>query len=117
MLIGQVIFEITTKVVIKGAINSTGGDNMAIANIRLDIDTEQVKEDILTKLENEIDTFLFTWDLEEMSKRTCMSKSFLENEFLNDPRMKLLERRKERGKRFWFYKESVAVIKKIMDEW
>ncbi|MGD7016876.1 hypothetical protein ACQCVC_12185 [Bacillus altitudinis] len=46
-----------------------------------------------------------------------MSKRFLENEFLHDPRMKLLERRKERGKRFWFYEESKEVMKQIMDEW
>ncbi|WP_185960092.1 hypothetical protein [Planococcus soli] len=52
-----------------------------------------------------------------MAKRTCMSKSFLENEFLDDPRMKLLERRKEKGKRFWFYEESLIVMKELMDEW
>lgn len=90
---------------------------MAIANVRLDIDTEQVKKDILQSLENEIDNYLLTWDLEEMSKRTCMSKSFLENEILHDPRMKLIERKKKRGKRFWFYKESIDVIKEIMNEW
>ncbi|EEL38304.1 hypothetical protein bcere0020_43550 [Bacillus cereus Rock3-29] len=52
-----------------------------------------------------------------MSEMTCLSKSFLENEFLNDPRMKLLERRKEKGKRIWPFEESVKVLKSIMDEW
>lgn len=90
---------------------------MSIANVTLDIDTNEVKKDILKKLENEFNEFLFTWDLDEIARRTCMSKSFLENEFLQDPRMKLIERRKERGKRYWFYKESIEVMKEIMDEW
>ena len=81
------------------------------------INQNEVKSYINEKLEESIRDVLFLWDLEEMSKRTCMSKSFLENEFLHDPRMRLLERRKEKGKRFWFYKESKLVMKEIMDEW
>ncbi|WP_225986214.1 hypothetical protein [Psychrobacillus glaciei] len=45
-----------------------------------------------------------------MSKRTCMGKTFLEQEFLHDPRMRLLERRKEKGKRFWFYEDSLKAM-------
>lgn len=90
---------------------------MAITNVKLDIDTTEVKEFIIRKLENEFDEMLFTWDLDEMAKRTCMSKSFLEKEILQDSRMKLIERRKERGKRFWFFKESIEVMKDIMNEW
>ncbi|EEK48576.1 hypothetical protein bcere0002_45270 [Bacillus cereus ATCC 10876] len=52
-----------------------------------------------------------------MSEMTCLSKSFLENEFLNDPRMKQLERRKEKGKRIWPFNESIKVLQMIMDEW
>ncbi|MGM7637602.1 hypothetical protein [Bacillus sp. Hm123] len=44
-------------------------------------------------------------------------KSFLEREFLHDPRMRLLERRKEKGKRYWFYEQSLEVMKEIMDGW
>lgn len=81
------------------------------------INQAEIKSYINQKLEENLKQTLFTWDIEEMSKRTCMSKSFLENEFLRDPRMKLLERRKEKGKRFWFYEKSLDVMKQIMDEW
>jgi hypothetical protein len=81
------------------------------------INQAEIKSYIDQKLEENLTKSLFTWDIEEMAKRTCMSKSFLENEFLRDPRMKLLERRKEKGKRFWFYEESKLVMKQIMDEW
>lgn len=90
---------------------------MPIAEISLDVNHDEVRKYINDRLDETIRQTLFTWDIEEMSKRTCMSKSFLENEFLRDPRMKLLERRKEKGKRYWFYEQSLAVMQEIMDEW
>lgn len=90
---------------------------MPIANINVDVNHEEIRSYINNKLEEALHESLFTWDIDQMSKRTCMSKSFLENEFLHDPRMKLLERRKEKGKRFWFYEESKRVMRDIMDEW
>jgi hypothetical protein len=88
-----------------------------IAEVKVNVNQSEVKSYINQKLEETLREALFTWDLDQMSKRTCMSKSFLENEFLQDPRMRLLERRKEKGKRFWFYEESKQVMKEIMDEW
>ncbi|MEM5591895.1 hypothetical protein AAHH67_09485 [Niallia circulans] len=90
---------------------------MNIAEVKVNVNQSEVKSYINQKLEETLRVALFTWDLDQMSKRTCMSKSFLENEFLQDPRMRLLERRKEKGKRFWFYEESKQVMKEIMDEW
>lgn len=90
---------------------------MPIAEVNIDVDQSEIREYINQKLDETLKNALFVWDIEEMSKRTCMSKSFLENEFLHDPRMKLLERRKEKGKRFWFYEQSLEVMKEIMDEW
>ncbi|MGN9865403.1 hypothetical protein [Bacillus swezeyi] len=63
--------------------------------VEINVDVNLIRDYITQKLDETIKNTLFTWDLEEMSKRTCMSKSFLENEFLHDPRVKLLERRKK----------------------
>lgn len=90
---------------------------MNIAEVKVNVNQSEVKAYINQKLEETLREALFTWDLDQMSKRTCMSKSFLENEFLQDPRMRLLERRKEKGKRFWFYEQSLEVMKEIMNEW
>lgn len=90
---------------------------MQIAQVNIDVNQEEVRKYINEKIDDAISQSFFTWDIEEMAKRTCMSKSFLENEFLRDPRMKLLERRKEKGKRFWFYEQSLQAMKQIMDEW
>lgn len=94
-----------------------GGDIVPTAEININVNQSEIKKYLDEKLDETIQEVLFTWDIEVMAKRTCMSKSFLENEFLRDPRMKLLERRKEKGKRFWFYEESKRVMKEIMDEW
>lgn len=90
---------------------------MTIAQIQVEVDEAKVKEILNEKLDAIIEHELVYWDVEHMTKRLCMSKSFLENEIIPDPRMRLLERRKERGKRYWPYKESVRVIQAILDEW
>lgn len=90
---------------------------MQFAEIKVNLNNEEMKKYIIQKLEESLKEAFFTWDIDQMSKQTCMSKSFLENEFLHDPRMKLLERRKEKGKRYWFYEESKRVMKEIMDGW
>lgn len=87
------------------------------AQVNVEIDEKAIQEYINNKLDESIRKTLFLWDINEMAKQTCMSKSFLENEFLHDPRMKLLERRVEKGKRYWFYEQSLEVMKEIMDEW
>lgn len=90
---------------------------MQLAEVNVDINQDEIRKYINQKLVESLHETLFMWDLDEMSKRTCMSKSFLEKEFLHDPRMKLLERRKEKGKRYWFYEESKRVMREIMNEW
>jgi hypothetical protein len=94
-----------------------GCDFMSIAKINIDVNHKEIRDYVNEKIDEALLQALFLWDIDQMSKRTCMSKSFLENEFLHDPRMKLLERRKEKGKRYWFYEQSLVAMKEIMDEW
>lgn len=84
---------------------------------QINVDQREVKRYIDEKLDQIVHETLFMWDIDQIAKRTCMSKSFLENEFLKDPRMRLLERRKEKGKRYWFYEQSLEVMKDIMNSW
>jgi len=88
-----------------------------LINIEVNVEQDEIRRYINEKLDESMRTTLFTWDINEMSKRTCMGKTFLEQEFLHDPRMKLLERRKEKGKRLWFYEPSLKAMQEIMDEW
>lgn len=86
-------------------------------NIEVKVEQDEIRRYINEKLDDSMRSVLFTWDINEMSKRTCMGKTFLEQEFLHDPRMKLQERRKEKGKRLWFYEPSLKAMQEIMDEW
>lgn len=86
-------------------------------NIEVNVEQDEIRSYINEKLDESMRETLFTWDIVEMSKRTCMSRTFLEQEFLHDPRMRLLERRKEKGKRFWYYEDSLKAMRIIMDEW
>jgi len=90
---------------------------MPLAEVKVDVNHKKIRDYINEKIDESIHKTLFTWDINEMVRQTCMSKSFLENEFLHDPRMKLLERRVEKGKRYWFYEQSLEAMKLIMDEW
>lgn len=88
---------------------------MGLAQVQLD--EQEIQRQINERLDQIFRDTLILWDINEMSKRLCMSKSFLEENILHDPRMRLLERRKQNGKRFWFYEQSVSVIRDILDEW
>ncbi|PEW67203.1 hypothetical protein CN448_20015 [Bacillus cereus] len=90
---------------------------MSIAKIDVCIDQDEIKKYINVRIDELLHPTLIFWDVNRMSEMTCLSKSFLENEFLNDVRMKRLERRKEKGKRIWPFEESVKVLQEIMDEW
>jgi len=90
---------------------------MEIAEVIVEIDQEKIKKEIDQKVNEIINQKLFIWDINKMSELTCMSKSFLEKNILCDPRMKVLERKKDKGKRYWFYEESLKALKEILDEW
>lgn len=89
---------------------------MALANINVDLDQDQIKAYIDKKLDENIHQALLFIDINRMAEITTFSRSFLETEILDDPRMKLIERRKVR-KRVWFYQEAMQVLREIADEW
>ncbi|MER2091010.1 MAG: hypothetical protein ABS920_14820 [Sporosarcina sp.] len=90
---------------------------MSIVQVNTVIDQEFIKKEIQENLDKAFREIMFVWDINEMSKRLCMGKTFLEAEILKDPRMRVLQRQKANSKRFWFYEPSLKVIKEIMDEW
>lgn len=90
---------------------------MTSIEVKVEINQDELRKYVNAQLDEAFQQVLFTWDINEMAKRTCMSKSYLENEFLHDPRMKLLERRKGKGKRYWYYEESLQIMREIMNEW
>ena len=68
------------------------------------------------EIDQQLHETLLMVDLEKLVVITSMSKRFLEDEILSDARMRLIERRRNR-KRWWFYKQALEVITEIVDEW
>lgn len=86
------------------------------ANVQVNIDEKAIKEYILQQIDQQLHETLLMVDLEKLAVITSMSKRFLEDEILCDPRMRLIERRRNR-KRWWFYRQALEIITEIIDEW
>lgn len=87
------------------------------AEIKVVVDESLVHAQLKTLIEEAARPKLLFWDIEEMSKATCLDKSYLQRHILMDARMKVFERRRGQGKRIWLYEGSVQALKEIVDEW
>lgn len=90
---------------------------MEMVNTHIEMNKAEIQKHIKEQLDMEKRELFLYWDISEMMRQTCMSKSFLENEFLHNMRMIVHQRRKYKGKRYWLYKESVEAMHEIMNEW
>ncbi|WP_231735244.1 hypothetical protein [Gracilibacillus massiliensis] len=84
-----------------------------IAQIDVSVNEDEIKEQITQRIEEMIRDSLLMIDVDTLAKKLCMSKRFLEEEILQDVRMKAIERKKSR-KRFYFYDEVIPVVKEIV---
>ncbi|MEI4799911.1 hypothetical protein WAZ07_00990 [Bacillus sp. FJAT-51639] len=89
---------------------------MIPANVQVNIDEKAIKEYIMQQIDQQLHETLLMVDIERLVVMTSMSRRFLEDEILSDARMRVIERRRNR-KRWWFYKEAFEVITEIVDEW
>lgn len=87
--------------------------------IQVQVDKEEFKRYMQQMFQDEIRGNLESYwliDLKKMSELTCMSVRFLEDVIVNDPRMKVIEIKRNR-KRWWSYQEAMNVIFEITSEW
>ncbi|HDR5266643.1 MULTISPECIES: hypothetical protein [Bacillus] len=89
---------------------------MIPANVQVNIDEKAIKDYIQQQIDQQLHETLLMVDIEKLVTITSMSKRFLEDEILSDPRMRLIERRRNR-KRWWFYKQALEVITEIVNSW
>lgn len=89
---------------------------MVPSKISIEIDEKAVQEFIEGQLQKQINQQLLLVDINKLAELTCMSIRYLEDEILNDPRVKIHERRKNR-KRWWLAQPTFNAIENIIDEW
>lgn len=90
---------------------------MNIATVNVELDQKQLREYVNERIDENLKHHFLMIDINKFSELTCMSKSTLENELLYDPRIKMHERKKGKGKRYWLYEPTIAAVKEIIDEW
>lgn len=90
---------------------------MPAAKIEVVIDEKIIKEQLEKRVNEIVDNTLLLIDVKGLAKRLSMSERFIEEEFLQDPRVRLHEVKKSR-KRWYFYKPTMEAITEILKtEW
>lgn len=84
--------------------------------IELQLDKKQIQQHIEKQLDESIQAQLWLVSVERLAQLTDMSKRWLEDEILNDPRMRAIERKKNR-KRWYLAQQAFEVITEITSEW
>ncbi|MFM9535518.1 hypothetical protein [Lysinibacillus sp. IITD104] len=89
---------------------------MIPTKIELQLDKKQIQQHIEKQLDESIQAQLWFVSVERLALLTDMSKRWLEDEILCDPRMRAIERKKNR-KRWYLAQQAFEVITEITSEW
>lgn len=89
---------------------------MIPTQIELSLDKKAIQRHIEKQLDDAIQSQLWLVSVDKLAQLTDMSKRWLEDEILNDPRMKAIERKKNR-KRWYLAQQAFEVISEITSEW
>lgn len=89
---------------------------MIPAQIKVDVDQEEIQKYIKERLDQQVRNELIFIDIKGLEEITSCSRRWLEEEVLIDPRMRLAERRKNR-KRLWVFEEAKEALLEIAEEW
>lgn len=90
------------------------------AEVTVNINKKAISEFIEKELQKHINQQLLLVDINKLSHLTSISKRYLEEHILPDPRVKQFERKKNR-KRWWIWDNNGIGVKyaiiDILDEW
>ena len=90
------------------------------AEVTVNINKNAIKDFIKKEIKKEIDQQLLLVDINKLSLLTSISKRYLEEHILNDPRVKQFERKRYR-KRWWIWDNDGRGVKyaiiDILNDW
>ncbi|WGT39056.1 hypothetical protein QH639_25300 [Lysinibacillus sp. 1 U-2021] len=89
---------------------------MIPSQIEVNLDKKAIQQHIEKQLDNAIQSQLWLVSVERLAQLTDMSKRWLEDEILCDPRMRAIERKKNR-KRWYLAQQAFEVINEITSDW
>ncbi|SEN86975.1 hypothetical protein SAMN04488134_102145 [Amphibacillus marinus] len=88
---------------------------MIPAKVNVEINEAEIAQHIKQRIDELLRDSLIMIDVDTLAKKMCLSKRFIEDEFLSDIRIRAIQRKKSR-KRMYFYDELVPVIREIVYE-
>lgn len=84
--------------------------------INIEIDETAIASYVERELQKQINQQLLLVDINKLSDLTSMSIRYLEDEILQDPRVKMYERKRNR-KRWWLAQPVLKSIEEIVNNW
>lgn len=84
--------------------------------IKIEVDEKFIQEQIQQKLDEAIQGQMWFMSADTICKLCDISKRFAEDEIFSDPRMKVIEIRKNR-KRWYPAQKAYEIISEILSEW
>lgn len=88
---------------------------MIPTNLNLKLDEEAIKKFIQETLTEKVEQEILLVDVKKISELLSMSPRFIEDVFLQDPRIKQFEVRRNK-KRWYWYRQTIETIKQIIKE-
>lgn len=91
-------------------------------DVKITLDDEAmatIRKEVKKQIEEYVRQELILCDIDELARLTSMSKSYLDDCLLHDPRVRQYQRRRgHKGKRFCIYKPTIEAIEYIVThEW
>ncbi|MCT1904081.1 hypothetical protein [Oceanobacillus sojae] len=84
--------------------------------VSISINEQELRDYIDKELSKQINQQMVLVDINKLAEVTCMSVRYLEDEILNDPRIRVHEVRKNR-KRWWVAQPVFKAIVDIVSAW
>lgn len=89
---------------------------MIPAKVEINLDEKAIQQFVQQELQKQVHQQLLFVDINRLSDLTSMSVRYLEEEILQDPRVRTHERKKNR-KRWWIAQPTFTAILEIVDGW
>ncbi|MCT6925861.1 hypothetical protein [Metasolibacillus sp.] len=90
----------------------------AIAQVEVKVDKEYIDSKYEEEFKKQINIKKKLVTIEQLSELYSMKRDALEEAFFNDPRVKIYERRRGKGKRYWIAEKVIPIMDEIIEyEW
>lgn len=85
-------------------------------SVSIEVNPEEIKAIVERQVQELTMQHLLYIDVNKILELTCMSRKFAEDYILSHPKMKVIERRRDR-KKYYPYREFKEILDEIVNSW